>query len=109
MRKLFAGAGKLANVVGIKTTDMRDFLKSIADNIDTRKEEFVNASGEKIVYDNYEVVKALAYYEGYLQEMEQITKEATKKAVANTKLPDISVSKETKVKQLEDIDDECPF
>ena len=90
MKKLFAGAGKLAGVVGIKTSDMRDFLNNISGNLEIKRESFTNHSGEFIEYDNYEIVKTLAYYESYQAELDKLANKAVKTAILNTALPEVN-------------------
>ena len=118
MKKLFASAGKLAGIAGIKTTEMRDFLNNISSNLDVRKESFTNGGGEFIEYDNYEVVKALAYYESYQQEMEKLANKAVKAAIHNTVLPEIEPIKKKekpqqrpnrKIPEINVNEDEIPF
>ena len=89
MKKLYAGAGKLAGVVSIKTTDMKDFLKTISKHIEVKRESFKNQSGELIEYDNYEVVKSLAYYENYKHELDILATKASKAANKNTVMPEV--------------------
>lgn len=89
---LYASPTKMSKVLGITPKEMRDFVNVVKSGLLHIDKSFVDGKGETVTYEEFELVRSLAFYESYVNTKAGMEESIIYKTMENMNMPETDIT-----------------